>query len=60
MRGLPHESTRANPAVFQHAGDAEQAHTLLTAMEAQGELHGHDEQPESGGHETRIFTKPKK
>ena len=39
---------------------ADEAHTLLAAMEADGELIGRDEQPESGGHVTRIFTKAKK
>jgi hypothetical protein len=36
---------------------ADQAHALLAAMEAEGELNGRDEQPESGGHVTRIFTR---
>jgi hypothetical protein len=36
------------------------AHALLAAMEAGGELAGRDEQPESGGHVTRIFTSAKK
>jgi hypothetical protein len=29
-------------------------------MEAEGELSGRDEQPETGGHVTRIFTRAKK
>jgi hypothetical protein len=37
--------------------NADEAHTLLAAMEAGGELSGRDEQPESGGHVTRIFTR---
>jgi hypothetical protein len=45
MRGLPHESTRTNPALSQHAGDTEQPHALLAEMEAAGELNGHEEQP---------------
>ena len=36
--------------------DADEAHALLTAMEGAGELAGRDEQPETGGHVTRIFT----
>ena len=40
--------------------NAEQAHALLAAMETEGELTGRDEQPESGGHVTRIFTRVKK
>jgi hypothetical protein len=40
--------------------NADQAHALLDAMEAGGELSGRDEQPESGGHVTRIFTTTKK
>ncbi len=39
---------------------ADEAHTLLAAMEAKGELSGRDEQPESGGHVTRIFMRAKK
>jgi Protein of unknown function (DUF3987) len=39
---------------------ADEAHTLLAAMEAGGELSGRDEQPESGGHVTRIFTRANK
>jgi uncharacterized protein HemY len=35
-------------------------HTLLLAMESEGELSGRDEQPESGGHVTRIFTSARK
>jgi hypothetical protein len=37
------------------AHSADEAHALLAAMEAEGELSGHDEQPEGGGHVTRIF-----
>jgi hypothetical protein len=40
--------------------NADEAHTLLAAMEAGGELSGRDEQPETGGHVTRIFTRAKK
>jgi hypothetical protein len=40
--------------IVRNAGEA---HTLLAAMEAEGELSGRDEQPESGGHVTRIFTR---
>jgi hypothetical protein len=29
-------------------------------MESKGELRGRDEQPETGGHVTRIFTRTKK
>jgi hypothetical protein len=36
--------------------NADEAHALLAAMESEGELSGRDEQPESGGHITRIFT----
>jgi hypothetical protein len=36
---------------------AEEAHALLAAMEAAGELARRDEQPETGGHVTRIFTR---
>ena len=42
------------------ARNADEAHALLAAMEAGGELAGRDEQPESGGHVTRIFTGAKK
>jgi hypothetical protein len=35
--------------------NADEAHTLLAAMETGGELSGRDEQPESGGHVSRIF-----
>jgi hypothetical protein len=37
--------------------NADQAHALLAEMEAAGELNGRDEQPETGGHVTRIFTR---
>jgi hypothetical protein len=40
--------------------NADEAHTLLTAMEFEGELSGRDKQPEGGGHITRIFTRAKK
>ena len=40
--------------------NADEAHTLLAGMEADGELIGRDEQPESGGHVTRIFTRARK
>jgi hypothetical protein len=40
--------------------NAAEAHTLLAEMEAAGELSGRDEQPESGGHITRIFARAKK
>jgi hypothetical protein len=40
--------------------NADEAHTLLAAMEAKGELSGRDEQPETGGHVTRIFTRARK
>jgi len=40
--------------------NADEAHALLTKMEAGGELRGRDEQPESGGHVTRIFIRAKK
>jgi len=40
--------------------DADEAHTLLAEMEAAGDLIGRDEQPESGGHVTRIFTGARK
>ena len=41
-------------------GNADAAHALLASMESGGELIGRDEQPESGGHVTRIFTRAKK
>jgi hypothetical protein len=37
--------------------NADEAHALLAEMEANGELSGRDEQPEGGGHVTRIFTR---
>jgi hypothetical protein len=40
--------------------NADEAHALLAAMEAGGELSGCDEQPETGGQVTRIFTRAKK
>ena len=39
---------------------ADEAHALLHEMELDGELIGRDEQPESGGHVTRIFTRATK
>jgi Protein of unknown function (DUF3987)/VirE N-terminal domain len=40
--------------------NADEAHTLLAEIESNGELSGRDEQPESGGHVTRIFTRVRK
>jgi hypothetical protein len=40
--------------------NADEAHALLAAMEANGELIGRDERPETGGHITRIFTRANK
>jgi hypothetical protein len=40
--------------------NADEAHTLLAAMESEGELSGRDAQPEGGGHVTRIFTRANK
>jgi len=40
--------------------NAEEARTLLAAMEAEGDLTGHDEKPEGGGHVTRIYTRATK
>jgi hypothetical protein len=40
--------------------NADEAHTLLAAMETAGEFSGRDEQPETGGHVTRIFTRVRK
>jgi hypothetical protein len=37
--------------------NADEAHALLASMEADGELSGHDEQPQGGGHVTRTFTR---
>jgi len=37
--------------------NADEAHALLAAMEAEGKLIGRDEQPERGGHVTRIFVR---
>lgn len=42
------------------ARNADEAHSLLAAMESVGELAGRDEQPETGGHVTRIFTRANK
>jgi hypothetical protein len=39
--------------------NADEAHALLAEMEAAGELNGRDEQPETGGRVTRIFTRAK-
>ena len=39
---------------------ADEAHTLLAQMEADGELTGKDSKPETGGHITRTFTKARK
>jgi hypothetical protein len=39
---------------------AEEAHSLLAKMEADGELQGRDEKPEGGGHITRIYTRARK
>jgi hypothetical protein len=39
---------------------AEEAHTLLARMEAEGELTGRDSKPETGGHITRTYTKARK
>jgi hypothetical protein len=41
-------------------GCADEAHTLLATMEAEGELMGRDSQPETGGYITRTFTKARK
>jgi hypothetical protein len=38
-------------------GSADEAHTLLEQMEAEGELTGRNSKPETGGHVTRTFTK---
>jgi Protein of unknown function (DUF3987) len=40
--------------------NADQAHAMLAAMESESELSGRDEQPETGGHVTRIFTRANK
>jgi hypothetical protein len=40
--------------------NAEEAHSLLAAMETEGDLTGRDEQPEGGGHVTRIYTNQRK
>lgn len=40
--------------------NADEAHALLASMESEGELSGCDEQPEGGGHITRIFTRAEK
>jgi hypothetical protein len=40
--------------------NAEEAHTLLASMEADGDLTGRDEQPEGGGHVTRIYKNRRK
>jgi len=37
------------------AHNADEAHALLAAMEAEGKLIGRDEQPEGGGHVTRFY-----
>jgi hypothetical protein len=37
--------------------NADEAHALLKKMEAAGELSGRNEQPEGGGHVTRIFVR---
>ena len=42
------------------ARDADEAHALLATMEAEGTLQGQDEQPEAGGHVSRIFTRARK
>jgi hypothetical protein len=39
---------------------ADEAHTLLAAMETEGTLAGTESQPEGGGHVTRLFTKAKR
>ena len=39
--------------------NADEAHELLAEMESDGELSGRDEQPETGGYITRIFTRAK-
>jgi hypothetical protein len=39
------------------ARNADEAHALLAAMESEGELSGRDEQPERGGHVTRVYTR---
>jgi hypothetical protein len=40
--------------------DADEAHTLLSTMEAEGVLIGRDEKPEGGGHVTRIYQSAKR
>ena len=41
-------------------GNAKVAHSLLEAMEAEGELTGREEKPEGGGHVTRLYTQARK
>jgi hypothetical protein len=43
-----------------NCSNADEAQALLAAMESGGELSGRDEQPETGGHVTRIFTQANK
>jgi len=42
------------------ARDASEAHALLATMEGEGLLAGREEQPEAGGHVSRIFTMARK
>jgi hypothetical protein len=41
-------------------GSADEARALLARMETDGELTGKESKPETGGHITRTFTKPRK
>jgi hypothetical protein len=46
--------------VYDAACNVVETHELLDEMEVVGDLNGRDEQPESGGHVTRIFTRARK
>src|SRR5437879_3772765 len=37
--------------------NADEAHALVAAMEPDGELSGRDEQPDTGGHISRVFVR---
>ena len=60
LADTPAGITATNIARKRITRNAEEAHTLLAAMEGEGELTGRDEQPEGGGHVTRIYTRARK
>jgi hypothetical protein len=57
LTSRPNGIRRADVYKARITTDAGEARKLLEAMESEGLLIGRDEQPEGGGHVTRIYTK---